>query len=323
MKEIGGYFELGPLRQTGEYYPEAIALNTARNALVYLIRARGIQKLYLPHFLCDSVSGVCSREGIPYEEYAIGEDWLPKEFPPMEDGSWLYIVNYYDQLSDEQILSIKKQYPNLILDHVQAFFHRPPEGIDTIYSCRKYFGVPDGAYLVTDAVLNEPLETDVSMGRMHHLLGRLEGKTASDYYSDFKRNDASFKELELRNMSKLTHMLLGAIDYDAAKIQREENYSLLAKYLDDINLLNLKMPQGPYTYPFYCENGMELKKKMAEFGFFIPTLWPNTLGEDGLIENNYAANILPLPCDQRYSSIDMIATVNLIMNNLTDEKSSD
>lgn len=305
MKEIGGYFELGPLRQTGEYYPEAIALNTARNALVYLIRARGIQKLYLPRFLCDSVSGVCNREGIPFEEYAIGEDWLPKDLPPMEDGSWLYIVNYYDQLSDEQILIIKKQYPNLILDHVQAFFHRPPEGIDTIYSCRKFFGVPDGAYLVTDAVLNELLETDVSMDRMRHLLGRLEGKSASNYYADFKQNDASFKELELRSMSKLTHTLLSAIDYETTIQQRERNYAILADCLSDKNPLKIKMPHGPYAYPFYCDHGTEAKKKLAQNKIFVPTLWPNALCFDNSLEKEYTVNILPLPCDQRYGAQDM------------------
>lgn len=313
-KEIGGYFELGPLRQTGEYYPNAVALNTARNALVYLVRARDIKKLYFPRFLCDSVSNVCIREGVPYEEYAIGEDWLPKELPPMEVGSWLYLVNYYDQLSDEQILDIKKRYPNLILDHVQAFFHRPPEGIDTIYSCRKYFGVPDGAYLVTDAVLNEPLETDISMDRMRHLLGRLEGKSAGDYYADFQRNDAAFDALELRAMSKLTHTLLGAIDYDAARGQREENFSFLAECLGGRNSLNVKMPCGPYAYPFYCENGMELKKRLAKEGIFIPTLWPNVRDYQNTLEQRYAENILPLPCDQRYTRVDLLCVLDGLRN---------
>lgn len=299
-KEIGGYFELGPLRQTGEYYPNAVALNTARNALVYLVRARDIKKLYLPRFLCDSVSNVCIREDVPYEEYAIGEDWLPKELPPKEDGSWLYLVNYYDQLSDEQILNIKKQYPNLILDNVQAFFHCPLDGIDTIYSCRKYFGVPDGAYLFTDAVLSEPLENDISMYRMQHLLGRLEGKSASDYYADFKSNEAIFTNLELRSMSKLTHTLLSAIDYDIAKRQREENYAFLADCLGKKNVLKVEPPPGPLAYPFYCENGMTLKRRLAELGIYVPSFWLNASIPQKTVENRLGENILPLPCDQRY-----------------------
>ena len=62
MKEIGGYIELErfslPMLHEG-----ALALNSGRNALAYLIRARGIKKLLLPRFLCDSVPKVCEREG--------------------------------------------------------------------------------------------------------------------------------------------------------------------------------------------------------------------------------------------------------------------
>lgn len=41
----------------------------------------------------------------------------------------------------------------IILDNTQSFFQKPISGIDTIYSCRKYFGVPDGAYLSTNILL--------------------------------------------------------------------------------------------------------------------------------------------------------------------------
>lgn len=52
---------------------------------------------------------------------------------------------------------------------------------------------------------------------------------------------------------------------------------------------------------------MEIKKKLAEEGIFIPTLWPNVMDEMPLdsIEYDYASNILPLPCDQRYSTNEM------------------
>ena len=40
---------------------------------------------------------------------------------------------------------------------------------------------------------------------------------------------------------------------------------------------------------------------MAEQKIYIPTLWPNVLCSGDLIAKDYAENILPLPCDQRYS----------------------
>ena len=64
--EIGGYFGLEPLI-SNEYYKDLLALNTARNALLYILKARRIQKLYIPYYLCDSVSEMCDREGYTYE----------------------------------------------------------------------------------------------------------------------------------------------------------------------------------------------------------------------------------------------------------------
>ena len=65
MKEIGGYFGLEQYRNnTGEYYKDLICLNTARNSLVYISKARNIKKIYIPYFLCDSVSLVCERENM-------------------------------------------------------------------------------------------------------------------------------------------------------------------------------------------------------------------------------------------------------------------
>ena len=62
--------------------------------------------------------------------------------------------------------SIKKIYGNIIVDHTHAFFQKPLKGIDTLYSCRKFWGVSDGAYLSTDASLTENKTVDYSAERM-------------------------------------------------------------------------------------------------------------------------------------------------------------
>ncbi len=305
MKEIGGYFGLEPLGSGQEYYPDLIAVNNARNALVYLLRARNIKKLYIPHFLCDSVSAVCEREGCAYEYYSIDKHFLPIFNHSLAEREYLYVVNYYGQLTDEWITACKKQYCNVILDHVQAFFQKPVFGVDTVYSCRKFFGVPDGGYVATTAIYEVALPQDSSKDRMKHVLGRFEG-SASDYYSDFKANDRSFATVELRSMSNLTHNLLGAVDYEAVRQKRNENYAILKECLESWNPLSLRVPDGAYAYPFYCANGMEVKKRLAEKKIFVATLWPNVLQFDNCqLEKDYTENILPLPCDQRYDAEDM------------------
>ena len=106
-------------------------------------------------------------------------------------------------------------------------------------------------------------------------------------------------------MSKLTHNLLGVIDYERVIQKRNENYAFLDKELGQYNRLSLSTPIAPYAYPFYCENGMEVKKKMAEKGIYVATLWPNVLDMESSIEKDFAENIIPLPVDQRYSILDL------------------
>lgn len=305
MKEIGGYFGLESyLRYSGEYYQDFVALNTARNALVYLVKAKSIRKLYIPYFLCDSVSLVCKREGIDFAYYHTDENFLPVFDKELEEGEYLYVVNLYGQISNEKMTELKSPYKRVIADNVHAFFQKPAEGIDTIYSCRKYFGVPDGAYLATDRFLHEELPTDNSDNRTDHIYGRIiDG--ANVHYAEFKANDASFKQLPLMRMSELTHKMLSEIDYERIRTIREENYTFLHQQLERGNRLHLRLPEGPFAYPFYCENGMAVKKKLAEQHIYVATLWPNVLSMDGQSEKTFAENILPLPCDQRYGIEEM------------------
>ena len=304
MKEIGGYFGLEEFTDKS-MYSDLVATNSARNALVYVLRARGIKKLYIPYYLCSSVSGVCDREGFAYEFYNIDKALRPIFDKKLDINEYIYVVNYFGQLSDADILALKEKHTNIILDNVQAFFHKPIAGIDTVYSCRKFFGVPDGGYAATDAEIGCELPTDVSMNRMKHILGRFEGKSASDYYTDFRENDDAFEGLELRRMSKLTHNIMSAVDYEYVKGKREENFSTLHSLLGDKNGLNIKPSAGPYVYPFYCKNGMAIKKALAQKKIFIPTLWQEVTEMGQALEADLAENILPLPCDQRYGKDDM------------------
>ncbi|WFF74547.1 hypothetical protein [Proteiniclasticum sp. QWL-01] len=305
MREIGGYFQLDQLIDK-PYYENFVELNTGRNALLYLVNAKKIRKIYLPYFLCNSVSDMLNRNKIDYEYYHIGRDFLPIFDKELRNDEFLYIVNYYGQIIDSVIRKFKDKYNNIILDNTQSFFQKPIPGIDTIYSCRKFFGVPDGAYLSTDVIWDERLEKDESSSRMKHILGRYEGQ-ASDFYNEFKKNDESFKELPIKKMSKLTRNILGAIDYEKIIESRNRNLEYLHGRLKHTNILDIKSPYGPFAYPYYVENGIEVKKKLAQRKIYIPTLWPNVLKEnrEDSIEYYYVANILPLSCDQRYGTEDM------------------
>ena len=206
-KEIGGYFQLEELQGT-EYYPDLYRVNLGRTALLWLLQTKGYKKIILPVFLCASVTETCEENHIQIEFYHLDEN-LNVKYPrrKLDEDEVLYLVNYYGQLTDEQILEYRRIYGNIIVDHTHAFFQKPLPGIDTLYSCRKFWGVSDGAYLSTDAGFTEEIPQDYSADRMKHILGRYE-RDAGTYYKDMLKNAAGYEHMEIRRMSALTRNLL-------------------------------------------------------------------------------------------------------------------
>ncbi len=308
MKEIGGYFELEQGKGQ-EYYPQMIRFNLGRTALLCLLEVLRTEALWVPYFLCDSVTKACEKAGIPLHYYHIDASFLPVLDAPLPEGEYLYLVNTYGQLDQREIRRQAQKYGRIICDNTHAFFQAPLAGVPTLYSLRKYFGLSDGAYASEVPGLKEQwalLERDQSHGRMEHVLGRLEGE-ASAYYQTMLDNAQKLMEEPPRQMSALTENLLGGIDYDFVKNRREENYRLLEDLLGDQNSLSLRAGEGPFCYPFYCREGIRLRRAMAAEKIYIPTYWDSVLAsmpEDSL-EYDLAAHILPLPCDQRYGGEEM------------------
>lgn len=314
MKEIGGYIELDKY-MLPMLHDDAIMLNCGRNALAYLIRARQITKIALPKFLCSSVSDVCHKEGVQVKCYSIGKDFLPKDLS-IEEDEWLYIVNYYGQIDNNILLEYSNKY-RVIVDNAQAYFQMPIKGVDTIYTCRKFFGVADGAILYTDATIDVQYEHDESFDRMRFLLGRFE-RTASEFYGEYSANNSLFSDEPIKYMSKLTMNLLHGIDYETIRKQRTENFAYLHSQLGSINGLNLKIPDGAFMYPLYVNNGNDLKKKLQELKIYVPTLWPDVykVCEDNELEYFMAQRIVPIPVDQRYNLDDMKYIVDKIKKHI-------
>ena len=194
----------------------------------------------------------------------------------------------------------------MIIDNSQAYFQKPLDDIDTIYTCRKYFGVPDGAFLYTNIEKNISLDQDISYNRMLHLTGRFECG-ASMFYEKFHESENVLSQEPIKKMSKLTENLLHGIDYQTVQKKRTDNYDYLCKALGEINGLNVQKTKGAYMYPLLVENATSIRNKLLDFKIYIPLLWPNVLVETKKewLEWKLAQNILPLPVDQRYNNSDM------------------
>ncbi len=310
MREIGGYIELDayhlPMLHEG-----ALALNCGRNALAYLIRARHIRRLWLPRLLCDSVPNVCAREGTEVAWYRVGMDCLPAEEVDLGEDEWFYFMNYYSRFSNEAIGEFARRYGRVIVDNAQSYFQMPVPGVDTLYTCRKYFGVADGAFLYTDARLEEALPRDESFERMRFLLGRFE-RGANEFYAEYVQNNRFFAGEPVKRMSALTENLLHGIDYAAAEARRKANFAVLADRLGALNELTPR--ESTFMYPLLLKNGAEVRKRLQARKIYVPTLWPSARepAAPGEPEYELSQNLLPLPMDQRYGRAEMEAVAEAV-----------
>lgn len=296
------------------FHEQAVALNCGRRALSYLIQIKKIKRLWFPKFICSSVLKPCQKEGVDVCFYPIGADFRPVD-AAVPDDDWIYIVNYYGQVTNDEIRKISNMHPKIIVDNAQAYFQSPITGIDTIYTCRKYFGVPDGSFLYTEEDRSRDFQKDESYDHMTFLLGRFE-RTASEFYNGYSENNRRFNDEPIKRMSKLTANILRGIDYDFVRNRRSENFSYLHDRLKQVNQLRLTVPDGAFMYPLWIENGETVRKSLQADKIYIPTLWPDVfdicLPEE--LEYRMARDILPLPCDQRYGKEEMQYVAQEILN---------
>ena len=314
MKEYGGYFELEPFSGKEYHTDNILRFNYGRTALQFLLISQKIRKVYLPYYICDSVITAIQKLGIEIEYYSISPQFLPLFDKTVNDNERMLIVNYYGLLSDEQIKDYIETPERVILDNTHAFFRKPFDGVNTVYSCRKFFGVPDGGYLSARSVTMN-LPEDRSESRLDFLVGRLE-ESASSYYANYRDAEIAAENEGIKKMSKFTQRLLCGIDYNHVKNVRTSNFVQLQTLLENVNLLgNLPVPEGAYMYPLLVDgNADELRAYLHQHKLYVPTLWKNVLEtvKEHSVEAQYADSIIPLPVDQRYNLEDMHVIANIV-----------
>ena len=313
MEAIGGYFSL-ELPQREEYHKNAIRLNTGRNCLEYILRVRGCKKVYVPYYTCEAVMEPVIKLGIPYEFYHIDIHFEIRDCFKLKEGEALLYTNYFGLKQSYVEQLAEKMGSRLIVDNTQAFYAKPIPGIDTFYTCRKFFGVPDGAYLYCDKELDEEIEQDYSYDRVAHLVKRID-LSAEDGYKDFRRVDDGLDNQPIRKMSKLTQRMMQGIDYEAAAQRRRTNYQILQDALGKSNNLELPLEVDavPMVYP-YLSSVKDIREKLIENKIFVARYWPNVLEwcKEDELECLLAYKMQPLPVDQRYEESDMSKIIKVI-----------
>jgi len=310
-EEYGGFLplELNPgTEMFAKYNENLLRFNSVKAAISCAINLIKPKKILLPLYYCPSTIESIKKENIGVAFYNINEKLLPENVSD-EEGTLILLVNYFG-VCDEKIVSevLKYNKSTVILDNAHSFFLEPifRKNIFCVYSAKKIFGVPDGAYLVgTEVTAEQQIYSDAG-GSAGYLIKAYEQGTNSAY-ADKKSTDRLIAG-NYSTMSKLSKGLLENVDYSRVKQCRLDNYKELFSRFRNINLLELPSETAAYQFPLLlAEYGDRVKKELINKKIYVSTLWA---GDDLLragndFESSMRDHCVFLPIDQRYTKRDM------------------
>ena len=320
-RPIGGYFELEQTGNGGNFpQGKGVLLNTGHNSLEYILASIGmVSKVYIPYYTCEVVLEPLLKLDITYSFYHINRNLEIAEDISLGENEYLIYTDYFG-IKDAYVRELASHYKNrLIVDCAQALFFEHIDGIKTLYSPRKFVGIPDGGVAYIDNGLNPMIyDVDESEDRMAHLYIRLE-KGPQAGYAIFQENEKKQVKQPIKIMSVKTRNMVENIDFDRVKERRRRNFSKLHEALASTNRLldsmTFRMEEFvcPMVYPYWTSDS-DLKSRLIKEQIFVATYWPNVLNwtKPDMIEYEFTKNLLAIPCDQRYGEEDMNRIVDLI-----------
>lgn len=306
--EIGSFIEL-QFAKGQEYYNQTTdiaRLNTGRAAIWHAYRITGCKAIWLPYYQCDTVRDFLMRKGVTIKYYHIDEMFNPIDLCPKENESVL-LVNYYGIMSSVRMQSLSEKYKNVIIDNSQAYFSRPLDDCLNVYSCRKFIGVPDGAYVIGKGAhryLNE-YEQSYSSDTALFMLQRIEYGCEGKAYQNRQINEHRIDSEDCMKMSKLTRTILDGTDYEVIKTRRKENFNTACRLFSEANKLNPETYYDdetiPMVYPLVVEDD-DLLSRLQEMKHFQGHWWSYLIDEmpENSFEHWISRYVIPITIDQRY-----------------------
>ena len=296
---------------------------------IYLIAKKEMangKKVMLPKYTCDTVIAPFQQLGYDYQFYPVCKDLtidIPKakeifsEFHPN-----LIVVHPYFgmDLTEQELDMLEEMHEGgceIILDLTQCLFStmRLPFIKYYVGSIRKWFAIPDGAFLETSDEMG-------IFGVENEEIVSLQTKAMKLRGEYFQTGDINTKNESIRLsheverlmtrpitphvMASVSREILASEDADIQQKIRIENYKRLYEGLKDAKNIELiadisRLTTAPLFFPFRVDNISEMQKKLAQKSIYARLIWEE---ED---------RILTITVDQRYDLSDMdrvIAAIN-------------
>lgn len=292
-----------PLRQ----YPHT-TWNSGRSAIYAAVQDYGADLVWLPYYLCPSVKQFLEKCNIAIKEYHVNNHYEPILKKPLQQNEMILWTNWYGCMEHTLIEKIQEIFKKqVIMDYSQALFCQPEKESESyfVYSCRKFLGVPDGAYLVQQNLKEQERKVNFDCNGWDYLVQCkiLQSNAVYTLYSRYEKKLGN----QFQDMSELTKQYINGLDWALIKNRRKKNMEFLHSKLEKFNLLEVDFQsESCFMYPFMTE-GENLHERLIQKHIFVPKWWKHMLQISELLQHEYkwAKQIVPLPIDQRYDKTDM------------------
>ena len=320
--EIGSFIEL-QFEKGKEYFKgekDIARLNTGRAAIYHAYRVLGCKAIWLPIYQCDTVREFLVKKNVSIKYYHIDADFNPVDLK-QESGDAVLLVNYYGIMSFSRMKELASKYQNVIVDNSQAFFCKPIDTCMNVYSCRKFVGVSDGAYVIgkNAHLYVDEYEQGYSSDTSLFLLQRIEYGCEGKAYQSRSINENRVNTEDILKMSKLTQTILDGTDYELIRQKRIENFRIACKLFNDINKINplkyFDQETIPMVYPLVVEDdGLLDRLQVAKH--FQGHWWSYLLEEtkESDFENWVSRFMIPITIDQRYGKKELEFIDSIVRN---------
>lgn len=311
----GGFLPLAGAPARQGFPAGAALLSTGRAAWIAILSQLRPRAVHLPFWCCDAMLRPLQQQGIEALFYPLAADFTPAvTLAPAPDEAVL-LVDYFGLLGPRlATLAAQLRGHSIILDQSQAFYAGAVNGCWHFNSLRKFFGVPDGAFLTGPAVLELTAPPRWPLPYAY-LIERRHGDPAAAL-AGYRAAEAAHP-FEVLGMSPLTRDLFVTLDLEGEAAARVANYRRYAALLGARNTLDLPAapPSAPLAYPFLPAQPPS-QVALAGSGLFIPRYWDECLARapaSGFeLERAWSAGLLPLPVDSRYGERDIGEIARLV-----------
>ena len=327
-KIIGGMFGLEHTSKLNNSTPcflndQAVLLLNASSGLSLLIKMLSPPQVWMPSYLCDSMLKAADNGttavrfyGVNYDLEVSSLDWIDNVVP----NDLVVVVDYFGFPFDKRCADqAKKQGAWILKDACQAFLSQQldPSFDFILLSPRKFIGIPDGGVLN----LNHKIKFDSTTLERPPAAWWLKALSASilrrefDLYGGERVWFELFQDTETNfpigpyAMSQLTQMMLRhSFDYPVIAQKRIENYQHLNSVMGSVALFP-KLPDQvvPLGFPIRVKDRDRVRQALFDHEIYPPLHWPihDIVPEKFSDSHRLAAEIMTLPCDQRYDLEDM------------------